>query len=383
MDFTLNEEQQLLKDSVDRFVRENYELSQRRELVAKPEGFSRDQWATMAELGWLGAALPEAYGGIGGGAVETMIIMEGFGSRLVVEPYFSSVVLGGNLLLKGGSEEQRNTILPALIAGETMLTFGYAERQSRFDLHDVETKATKKGGGYRIDGHKGVVLHGGTADKIIVSARTAGGGRDRDGITLFLVDRAADGVAIREYQTIDGLRAAEVELRDVAVGADAVVGDPDQGLPLIEDVARRAIAALSAEAVGVIDTMKTLTNEYLQTREQFGRPIGKFQALQHRAADMYAELELSRSTMILAAIQADNENDDERRADISAAKHQLAVGGWFVQSSAIQLFGGIGVTDEQDEGLFFKRLRALNALFGDADHHVERYQSLARFSALE
>ena len=375
MDFTLNEEQQLLKDSVDRFVRENYELSQRRELVARPEGFSRDQWATMAELGWLGAALPEAYGGIGGGAVETMIIMEGFGTRLVVEPYFSSVVLGGNLLLKGGSEEQRNTILPALVAGETMLTFGYAERHSRYDLHDIETKAAKNGGGYRIDGHKGVVLHGGTADKIIVSARTAGGSRDRDGITLFLVDRAADGVAIREYQTIDGLRAAEVELNGVSVGADAVVGDPDQGLPLIEDVARRAIAALSAEAVGVMDTMKTLTNEYLQTREQFGRPIGKFQALQHRMVDIMMAAEESRSIMYVATLKLDDDPAESERA-ATAAKVKIGQCGRFVGQNSIQLHGGMGMTDEMQIGHYFKRLTMIDTMFGNHAHHLKRYAAM-------
>ncbi len=376
MDFTLNEEQQLLKDSVDRFVRENYDLSQRRDLVAKPEGFSRDQWATMAELGWLGAALPEAYGGIGGGAVETMIIMEGFGSRLVVEPYFSSVVLGGNLLLKGGSEEQRNTILPALVAGETMLTFGYAERQSRYDLHDVETKATKKGGGYRLDGHKGVVLHGGTADKIIVSARTAGKSRDREGITLFLVDRNADGVGIREYQTIDGLRAAEVELSGVSVGADAMIGDLDQGLPLIEDVARRAIAALSAEAVGVMDTMKTLTNEYLQTREQFGRPIGKFQALQHRMVDIMMAAEESRSIMYVATLKLDHEPAESERA-ATAAKVKIGQCGRFVGQNSIQLHGGMGMTDEMQIGHYFKRLTMIDTMFGNHAHHLKRYAAMS------
>jgi len=373
MDFKLSEEQQLLKDSVDRFVRENYELSQRRACVASPDGFSRDHWATMAELGWLGAAMPEQYGGIGGGAAETMVIMEGFGSGLVVEPYFATAVLGGNLILHGGSDAQKSALLPALIEGKLILAFAYAEPQSRFDLHDVATTAKKNGGGYTISGRKGVVVHGGAADKIVVSARTAGTARDRDGITLFLVDRDAKGVGLRDYQTIDGLRAAELDLDSVAVGADAVLGDVDGGLALIEDTARRGMAALCAEAVGVMDRMQDLTNEYLKTREQFGRPIGKFQALQHRMVDILIACEEARSASMVANLRLDEADMDARDQAVTAAKVKIGQSGRLVGQSAIQLHGGMGMTDEMAIGHYFKRLAMIDVMFGDHTHHLKRY----------
>lgn len=376
MDFSLNEEQQLLKDSVDRFVRENYELSQRRELVASKDGFSRDHWATMAELGWLGATLPEEYGGIGGGAVEAMVLMEGFGRGLVVEPYYATAVMGGNLILQGGSDEQKTALLPDMAEGKLMLSFGYAERQSRYDLFDVESTAKKSGSGYILNGHKGVVIHGGSADKIIVSARTGGATRDKDGITLFIVDAKANGVSARDYQTIDGLRAAEVGLENVEVGADAVLGEVDGGLALMNDVARRSMAALSAEAVGIMDTMQTLTNEYLQTREQFGRPIGKFQVLQHRMVDILIGCEESRSSMLVATLRLDDEDDTRREKAVSAAKVKIGQSGKFIGENAIQLHGGMGMTDEMQIGHYFKRLAMIDVMFGDHNYHLKRYVTL-------
>lgn len=376
MDFSLNEEQQLLKDSVDRFVRENYELSQRRELVASKDGFSRDHWATMAELGWLGATLPEEYGGIGGGPAEAMVLMEGFGRGLVVEPYYATAVMGGNLILQGGNDEQKTALLPDMAEGKLMLSFGYAERQSRYDLFDVETAAKKSGSGYILSGHKGVVIHGGSADKIIVSARTGGATRDKDGITLFIVDAKAQGVTVRDYQTIDGLRAAEVSLENVEVGADAVLGEVDGGLALMNDVARRSMAALSAEAVGIMDTMQTLTNEYLQTREQFGRPIGKFQVLQHRMVDILIGCEESRSSMLVATLRLDDEDEVRREKAVSAAKVKIGQSGQFIGENAIQLHGGMGMTDEMQIGHYFKRLAMIDVMFGDHSYHLKRYVTL-------
>lgn len=376
MDFSLNEEQQLLKDSVDRFVRENYELSQRRELVASKDGFSRDHWATMAELGWLGATLPEEYGGIGGGPVEAMVLMEGFGRGLVVEPYYATAVMGGNLILQGGSDEQKTALLPDMAEGKLMLAFGYAERQSRYDLFDVESTAKKSGSGYILNGHKGVVIHGGSADKIIVSARTGGATRDKDGITLFIVDAKANGVSVRDYQTIDGLRAAEVSLENVEVGADAVLGEVDGGLALMNDVARRSMAALSAEAVGIMDTMQTLTNDYLQTREQFGRPIGKFQVLQHRMVDILIGCEESRSSMLVATLRLDDEDEARREKAVSAAKVKIGQSGQFIGENAIQLHGGMGMTDEMQIGHYFKRLAMIDVMFGDHNFHLKRYVTL-------
>lgn len=376
MDFSLNEEQQLLKDSVDRFVRENYGLADRRKLVASADGFGRDNWRVMAELGWLGAALPEEYGGIGGGPVETMVIMEGFGRGLVVEPYFASIVLGGNLILQGGTDAARREILPQLAEGRIQLAFGFAERQSRYDLFDVETKAAKNGSGYVLSGHKGVVLHGGGADKIVISARTAGARREKAGITLFAVDGAAEGVTRRAYQTVDGLRAAEVTLENVEVSSNAVIGDVDGGLPLIEDAARRGIAALAAEAVGVMDTMQSLTNDYLKTRQQFGRPLGKFQALQHRMVDILIACEESRSAALIATLRLDDEDASRRDRAVAAAKVKIGQSGRFIGQSAIQLHGGMGMTDEMHISHYFKRLTMIDMMFGDHAYHLKRYPAL-------
>jgi alkylation response protein AidB-like acyl-CoA dehydrogenase len=375
MDFSLNEEQQLLKDSVDRFVRENYDLSQRRALVASDDGFSRNHWATMAELGWLGAALPEEYGGIGGGPVETMVIMEGFGRGLVVEPYLASVVLGGNLLLSGATDAVKSECLPRLTEGKLHLAFGFAEPQSRFDLFDVETAARKSGSGYILDGQKGVVIHGGTADKIVVSARTAGGARDRDGITLFLVDAGATGVTRRSYRTVDGLRAAEVTLEKVEVPGDAVIGAVDNGLVQVDAVVRRGIAAVAAEAVGIMDTMQSLTNEYLKTREQFGRPLAKFQALQHRMVDILIACEESRSAMLVATLRLDDSDALLRDKAVAAAKIKIGQHGRFIGQNAIQLHGGMGMTDEMHVSHYFKRLTMIDTLFGDHGHHMKQYMA--------
>ncbi|MEM9684165.1 MAG: acyl-CoA dehydrogenase family protein [Pseudomonadota bacterium] len=376
MDFSLSEEQQLLKDSVDRFVRDNYELPQRNEVVASDGGFGAQHWKTMAELGWLGAALPEEYGGIGGGPVETMVIMEGFGRGLVVEPYLASVVLGGNLLLTGASEATKGEFLPKLADGTLHLAFAFAEPQSRFDLFDVETTAKKDGDGFLINGQKGVVIHGGSADRIIVSARTAGSGRDEKGVSLFLVDANADGVSRRNYQTIDGLRAAEVTFANVAVPAAALIGDVDNAMPLIDDTIRRGIAAVSAEAVGIMDTMQSLTNDYLKTREQFGRPLGKFQALQHRMVDILIACEESRSAMIVATLCLDESDAVKRDKAVTAAKVKVGQHGTFVGQNAIQLHGGMGMTDEMHISHYFKRLAMIDTVFGDHSHHLKRFMAL-------
>lgn len=376
MDFSLSEEQQLLKDSVDRFVRENYDLADRRKLVASPDGFSRDHWRTMAELGWLGAALPEEYGGIGGGPAETMIIMEGFGRGLVVEPYLATVVLGANLVLKGGNEASKREILPQMAEGRMQLAFAFAERQARYDLFDVETLAARKGDGYVLSGHKGVVLHGGSADRIVVSARSSGARRDRQGITLFLVDGNARGVSRRAYGTVDGLRAAEVALDNVAVPADAVIGEVGNGLALIEETARRGMAALAAEAVGIMDRMQALTNEYLKTREQFGRPLGKFQALQHRMVDILIACEECRSAALVATLRLDDEDAVRRDKAVAAAKVKVGQCGRFIGQSAIQLHGGMGMTDEMAISHYFKRLTMIDMMFGDHAYHLKRYAAL-------
>ncbi len=375
MDFSLSEEQQLIKDSVDRFIREEYELDSRRKYVGSEDGFSRDNWAKMAELGWLGVSLPEEYGGFDGGPVETMIIMESFGNGLVVEPYFPTVVLGANFLTAGASDEVKRDLLPQLAEGKLMMAFAYAERQSRYNLADVEFKAEKNGDGYVLNGHKGVVLNAASADKIVVSARTGGSSRDANGITLFLVDGGADGLSRRDYPTVDGLQASELTFENVNVGSEAVLGEVDNGLPLIEQIADHGIAALCAEAVGCMSVLLDTTNEYLKTRKQFGVPIGKFQVLQHRAVDMFMEVEQSRSMAYYATLKLD-EDATERAKAASAAKIQIGKGGRYVGQQAVQLHGGMGMTDELNVGHYFKRLTMIETMFGDQDHHLKKYANL-------
>ena len=376
MDFSLTEEQRLLKDSVDRFVRESCPLDRRRALVSGEPGYSEESWQRMAALGWLGAGLPEAYGGIGGGPVETMLLMEAFGAGLVPEPYFPSVVLGGNLVAAAGSEARKQSLLPALAAGDLKLAFACVEVQAGYDLFDVETTARRRGGGYVVNGAKGVVLGAPTADRIIVCARTAGGSRDRDGIGLFLVDRAADGVRLRGYPTVDGLRAAEVAFEDVAVEEDAALGDPGGAWPVIEAVAERAVAALCAEAVGAMDAIVRGTAEYLKTRRQFGRPIGTFQVLQHQLADMVVALEEARSMAYAATLRLDESDATLRAKAISGAKHVIGRNGRLIGQRGIQLHGGMGMTEEMDVGHYFKRLTMIDLTFGDHAYHLKRYAAL-------
>ena len=376
MNFSLNEEQRLLTDSVERFVRENCSLDQHRALVSSELGYSERSWRQMADLGWLGIDVPEAYGGIGGGPVETMVLMEAFGAGLVLDPYFPSVVLGGNLVAMAGSEAQKQAILPALVAGELKLAFAWVEAQAGYDLFDVETMAERRDGGYVMNGAKGVVLGAATADKLIVSARTTGGSRDRDGIGLFLVDHGASGVKLRDYRTVDGLRAAEVAFENVTVGDDAVLGDPRGALPVIEAVAERAIVALCAEAVGAMDVIVRSTAEYLKIRKQFGRPIGTFQVLQHQFTDMLIASEEARSMMYVATLRLGERDAGLRAKAVSGAKHLIGRHGRLIGQRAIQLHGGMGMTEEMSVGHYFKRLTMIDVMFGDEAYHLKRYAAL-------
>jgi pimeloyl-CoA dehydrogenase small subunit len=375
MDFSYSTEQTLLKDSVERFLLDAYGFETRRQLVASDEGFSRDNWALFAELGWLGMALPEEFGGSDGSAVETMIIMEVIGRGLMVEPYLASVVLGGGLVAREGSEAQRREILPALIEGKLLLAFAYAEPQSRFALNDVEVSAARDGDGYLIRGRKSVVFHAAAADKVVVSARTGGGPRDADGISLFIVENGCAGLARRDYRTVDGLRASDLEFDGVRVGADALIGDWGAGLPLIERAIDHGIAAVCAEAVGAMAVLLEATNEYLKTRHQFGRPIGDFQVLQHRAVEMFMAAEQARSMALMATLKL-GEEEAARKKALSAAKVQIGKAGRFVGQQAVQLHGGMGMTDELNVGHYFKRLTMIDTLFGNVDHHLERFASL-------
>ena len=379
MDFELSEEQRLLKDSVERLVTQRYDFEARKKFMAEPDGWSRALWKQYVDLGLTALPFAEEHGGIGGGPVETMIVMEAFGRALALEPYWATVVLGGSFLRLGASETTRAEELPKVASGETLLAFAHIERQARYDLADIATSAKKDGAGYVLDGAKSLSVHGDVADKLVVSARVSGEQRSKNGIGLFLVDAKAPGVTRRGYPTMDGLRAAEVTLANVKVGADAVIGEPGNAYPLIEQVTDIAIAALAAEAVGAMSAMNELTVDYLKQRKQFGVPIGNFQALQHRAGEMLIALEQARSMAMLATMMAAEENAAERRKAISAAKVQIGRSGKFVGQSAIQLHGGIGMTMEYKVGHYFKRVTMIDTLFGDADYHLA---ALARMGGI-
>lgn len=370
MDFDLTEEQRLLSESVNRLVTDAYGDFERRKAYMKaPGGFGAGNWTSFAEMGLLGLPFPEEAGGFGGGPVETMIVMEAFGRGLVLEPYMATVILGGGLVRRAGSAEQAASILPKVVEGGLTLAFAHQERQARHDLHDVTTTARRDGATWVLDGAKGVVLHGEGAGLLVVSARTSGARRDRQGISLFLLDPSTPGVTRRGYATQDGLRAAEVVLE----GARAELLGPEGGaLPLIEQVVDEAIAATCAEALGAMEALRDLTVDYLKARTQFGRAIGEFQALQHRAADMLVATEQARSMAMYAAMMVQDPDPAARRTALSAAKALLGKLSDALGKDAIQLHGGIAVTEEYKAGHYFKRLAMLGVLFGDVDHHLRQ-----------
>jgi len=370
VDFDLSPEQQLVKDSVTRLLADRYGFERRKAYQASAEGWSRELWRQYAELGLLGLPFAEADGGFGGGPVETAIVMEAFGEALALEPYLASVTLAGGVLRRAANDRQRAALIPQLAAGELLIAFAHSEPQARYDLHDVGVSAKRDGDVFVVDGAKALVLHGDSAQKLIVSARTGGERRDREGVGLFLVAADAPGVSRRGYRTQDGARAAEVMLEGVRVSAADVIGDPSAGLSVIEDVADGAIAALCAEAVGAMQEALKLTVEYLKTRKQFGVTIGSFQALQHRASDMLVALEQARSMAAFAAMMASEENRSERRRALSAAKIQIGQSARFIGQQAIQLHGGMGMTMEMKIGHLFKRLAMIERQFGDVDHHL-------------
>ncbi|MGH7152931.1 MAG: acyl-CoA dehydrogenase family protein, partial [Acetobacteraceae bacterium] len=368
MDFGLSEEQRLLKDSVERLIATKYSFEQRKKYAAGPDGWSRELWGQYAELGLLGLPFAEQHGGFGGGPVETMIVMEAFGRGLILEPYFSTVVLAGGLIRRAASPAQQAELIPLIAQGKLRLAFAHIERQSRWNLADVGTAARRDGAFWVLDGAKSVVLHGDSADQVLVTARVSGARQASDGIGLFLVDADAPGVTRRGYATQDGLRAAEMTFEGAR--AAAVLGEPGDALPAIGHAVDEAIAALAAEATGVMTAMQEITLEYLKTRQQFGRPIGQFQALQHRAVDMLTAVEQARSMALFATVMAGESDPVERRRAISAAKVQIGRSGRQVGQEAIQLHGGIGMTMEYRVGHYFKRMTMIDQMFGDADQHL-------------
>src|SRR6201981_3419276 len=372
MDFDLSEEQRLLKESVDGLLGSSYDFDQRKKYMAEQGGWSKRVWSKLAEQGLLGLPFSEDDGGFGAGAVETMIVMEALGKALVLEPYLPTVVIGGGFLRRGGSAEQKAAHIPSIIDGSKTFAFAQLEKNSRYDLSDVTTSAKKKGNGWVIDGEKFVALNGENADTLIVTARTKGGQRDKAGIGVFLVPADAKGVTKKAYPTQDGLHAADITFTGVEVGADAVIGDPEDGLPLIERVVDDARTALCAEAVGLMDESLKTTVEYLKTRKQFGVAIGTFQSLQHRAADMFVALEQARSMSMFATMAADFDAAKEPATAVAAAKVQIGKSGKFIGQQSIQLHGGIGMTQEAKIGHYFKRLTMIENTFGDTDYHMRR-----------
>jgi pimeloyl-CoA dehydrogenase small subunit len=378
MNFDFTEEQRLLRDSVERLLADHYRFDKRRGYLAEPEGWSRALWSRYAELGLLGLPFAEDYDGFGGGPIEVMLVMEAFGRVLALEPYLATVVLSGTALRLAGNEEQKSAILSQIAEGGMILAFAHGERQARYDLTDVLTAAKPKGRGWVIDGSKSVVLHGGSAQRLIVSARTAGERDDVDGITLFIVDAAANGVARRSYPMRDGTRAAEISLSGVEVGEENVLGEIGMAFPVIERIVEAGIAATAAEAVGVMETMQAMTLEYLKTRQQFGRPIGDNQALQHRATEMLMELERGRSMAMLAAMMVEEPDPAERAHNIAMAKVGVGQASKFVSQNAIQLHGGIGMTEEYAVGHYFRRCMVIEHTFGDTAHHLSRLAEQVR-----
>lgn len=372
MDIQLTEEQELLRSSLQRLLRDQYDFEARRKIVATEEGWSRSHWNQFAEMGLLAAPFSEAVGGLGGGAVATMIVMQEFGRNLVVEPYFETVVLAGGLIEDAGTDAQKEDYLPPIMAGESIWALAWTEGHSRYDLNNVGTSAKSTGDGYVLNGAKAAVIGAPWADKLIVSARTSGNQRDREGISLFVVDREAAGVHLQSFQTIDGRRAAEILLKDVHVPASALLGEKGSGVAALEACRDRAIAALCAEATGAMTELNSATLEYSKTRKQFGATLGSFQVLQHRMVDMFIALEEATSLMQhLNLTVAAKEPNSSKLA--SGAKSKIGNAAKFVGEQAIQLHGGMGMSDELNVGHYFKRISSINIQFGDPTYHLMRY----------
>jgi pimeloyl-CoA dehydrogenase small subunit len=372
MDFEPSDDQRLLVESVTRMLGDTYGFAQRKTYMALPEGYSPAIWSQFAEQGLLGVPFAEEYGGFGGGPQDVMLVMQAFGRALVLEPYFPTVVLAGTALNVAGNADQKAAILPAIAEGSLKMAFAHGERQARYDLTDVVTTAKRNGSGWLLDGSKTVVSHGEAADKIVVSARTGGDRHDPDGITLFLVDSTAPGVARRGYVSRDDTRAADIALANVSVSDADVLGEVGNGLPIIQHVVEAGIAATAGETVGAMEAMHEMTLEYSKTRVQFGSPIGSYQVVQHRLADMFMAQEQGRSMAMLATMSIDNRDDAARAHDIALAKVGIAQAGRYVSQSAVQMHGGIGMTEEYAVGHYFRRCMVIERLFGDPAYYLNK-----------
>ena len=375
MNFELSEEQKMIQQSVERFVQENYDLTNRVKISSEDPGYSQDYWTAMAELGWLGLAFSEEDGGFGGNQIDTLVLMEQFGKGLVLEPFLANIVLGGGAIKRGGTPAIKESVLPNLIEGNLQVTLAYAEEQSRFDIEDVATAAREDGNNFIINGKKSMVLNAESADKIVVVTRTNGSQVDEDGISLFLVDANSAGIERENFPTVDGLRASEITFTDVEVSSDNLIGEKDKGFSILQAVVNDAILALSAEAVGAMEVLYKDTVEYTQQREQFDHPLSDFQVLQHRMVDMFMEYEQCKSLLLRATMETVQDPILAQRT-VHALKHLIGKSGIFVGESAVQLHGGMGVTEELRIGHFFKRLLVIDSQFGNSDFHLDKFTSL-------
>lgn len=376
MDFNFTEEQDMVRDGLSRLVREQYGAEDRRQLIATDAGWSAAIWAQLAELGILGMPFSEDDGGFGGGAIDSMVVMEEFGKGLVVEPFVPTVVCAGGFLKHAGTAAQKEEHIGGIVDGSRTFAFAYAEPRGRYDLANLETTAKKDGGDYVLNGHKSVVIGAPWASHLVVTARTGGARTDKEGISVFVVDKAATGVVTRDYATVDGRRASEVYFENVRVPAEALIGEEGNALPLIELVTDEAIAAQCAEACGAMKVAHAMTLDYAKQRKQFGVPIASFQVLQHRMVDMYTEYECSVSMTYLATLRLEA-NERVRKEAVSAAKVRVGQAATHVGQEAIQIHGGNGMTDEYAIGHYFKRLTIFDSEFGNIDHHMKRHIALA------
>ena len=373
MDFEYSDEQRLFSETLRKFLNTGYGFDARAKIITSSAGFSEDVWAAMAEMGILGVPFDAEHGGFGGNTVDMMVVMEALGEALVVEPYLATVGLGGRFIARGGTAAQQKQILPSLIAGKTKMAFAQTEPGARYELARVSARATPSGDGWVLEGDKRAVLHGGCADLLVVSARTAGAEGDAHGISVFLVERGAPGVTVSEYRGLDNLRLADVRLSGVRVARAGLLGAEGGGWSLIEEVVDYATALVCAEAVGAIKYAHDATLDYLKTRRQFGVPIGSFQALQHRMVDILIAYEQARSIACLACVKVETADAAERRRIVSAAKIKIADTARHVSQEAVQLHGGMGMTEELKISHTFRRLTTIAQAFGDADHHLARF----------
>lgn len=378
MDFSITEEQSMLQDSVAKFIENDYDFETRQKHAATEAGYSKEFWTSFGELGWTAVPFSEDDGGLDGGPVESMLIMEQFGRGLVLEPYLASVILAGGVLKRLATDEQKENFMAGVAEGSRIGALAFTEPQSRYRLADVALSATKEGDGYVLDGRKGFVIDGGSADFLVVTARTSGERQDETGISFFVLDANTKGIKVNAYPTVDGMRAAEIDFDKVVVGADALLGTEGNALAVLSDVIDEATLAVSSEALGIMEMLNHKTLDYTKNRVQFGMPIAAFQALQHRMVDMFVTYEQTKSLLLFAVMTMESGSTEERRSAVSAVKHQIGVAGTKLGQEAVQLHGGMGVTWELDVAHYFKRLTAIGNLFGNADYHLDRFADTQR-----